>query len=452
MSNRLLLQAYGWVFLSAGAVFLCLNGPFTAAFNSLAGPLPWAAPLPDAGRSLWLGLTGSMMAMIAYLSFILSTDPWQGAAWRALLLSKGVSSLLFLCFGLSERNLLFVIAALVDGGILLHLAWLSTAFSDLPDPWSPRSGLIPDCVHEAWFLKANDPASRDAFWLRYTLERSGNGVEGRLWYAVFDAKERKVASGTWTEPEAGACHGLAMGGQAVWRVGGSILSTASASARGPKAEWRLSWEPSDVPPFPFVPPWLYLWGLAGTVYTSPIPAAVFNGEVSVHGRTYRFSQALGSIGHLWGRRKAESWRWAHAVFLGKNGKVGSVFEILSARGRLGPFVLPPVTRAHLWRDGRHHASAWQGCRTWAADKGWGFFVNFDGFSGQGVCVPDEGLTAEFDYHDPDGRTLSCRNSKVGSMWVDLSGTGDRAAGAFESTGSVLETKDSAAVETVEPKT
>ncbi|MBI5622229.1 MAG: hypothetical protein HY924_00475 [Elusimicrobia bacterium] len=435
-TRSLILKAYAWLFLLSGAVFILLTGALSSGLDLAAAMLPLARPSPHATRTLWLGLTGSMMAMIAYLSLTLAADPRQVAAWRTLLLSKAVSTLLFLCFAALERNTLFLIGAFFDGGILVHLAWLSSGACVPADPLSPASGTVPDCVHEAWFLKANDPSSKDAVWLRYTLERSDSGLEGRVWYAVFDARERRVLSGSWTEPEACACHGLGL-----CRVGDQRLTRGSASADGPDASWRLSWKDRGVPAFDFVPSWLYAWGLAGTSYTSAVPAALFDGEVRVSGRTYAFRSAPGSVGHLWGRRKAHSWRWLHAAFPDRNGGVEAVFELLSAKGSLGPLVLPRVTRGFLWRKGRVHESSWlKPAGTEAQDHGWRFSLGFDGFSAQGSCAPALDLIAVFEYPDAHGGPLTCRNSKAGSVQLELRGLEG---------GLRLASSDSAAVEVVE---
>ncbi|MBI5208545.1 MAG: hypothetical protein HY927_01065 [Elusimicrobia bacterium] len=459
---RVILKAYGWLFLAVGASFVALTGSVMGIVNLGAGLLPGARVLPGEGKTLWLGLTGSMMTMISYLSFSLASDPRQGHAWRALLLSKGVSTGLFLAFAVLERNPLFVLAAAVDGAILLHLGLLSRGFAGPPDLWSPRTGESPDCLHEAWFIKANDPKTRDALWLRYTLERRPTGLEGGLWYAVFDARERKTVCGRWTA----AGPGVFGGGETVCRIAQGVLRRDGADCDGDEVSWRLRWSKPEAPPFRFVPDALHLWGLAGTVYASALPLACFDGEIRVGDRAYGFTRAPGSVGHLWGRRKAECWRWAHAVMddpsgdglsqggqavagAGRSPLAGdgtAVFEILSARGRLGPLVLPRVTVAHLWRKGRHHASVGltMGLRnaTWPTGGGWGFRVDFGDFVAEGGCAPAPGMTAAFDYDDADGRVLRCANSKVGSLRLRLS---SKDGGATEDLG----TSDAAAVESVE---
>lgn len=81
MRHRRWLGVYAGVFAAAGAVFVALPGVVTALLS-----------VPGAGRSLWLGLTGSLMAVLTLLAWELSRDPAQAPVWRALLLSKAVSS------------------------------------------------------------------------------------------------------------------------------------------------------------------------------------------------------------------------------------------------------------------------------------------------------------------------------------------------------------------------
>jgi len=144
-----------------------------------------------------------------------------------------------------------------------------------------------------------------------------------------------------------------------------------------------------------------------------------------------------SLGHLWGRRMAQEWRWAHAVFAG-----GTVFEIVSARVRLGPWLSPPLTSANLWHEGRiYRSSPWSllmsGSR---AEAGlWLFRVSLGDLTAEGECGQDHSLLARLEYSSPEGRRLACDNSKTGFMRLRLSGR-DGASIAR------LENPDSAAVE------
>lgn len=437
-----LLTAYGWLFLATGAAFIALPDLVLGVMNSVSSWLPGARPFVLGGRTLWLGLTGSMMATIAFLALAAGRNPGRGSAWDAVLLSKAVSTGLFVLFAATERNSLFLIGAAVDGAILAHLLRLrlSAEAGGVLDPWKPRLG---GRGYEVYFLKLNDPRTRDALWVRYTVSRGKNGLEAACWYVLFDAAKGKVLQGRWEENPSGVeldVPGL------ICRLGESRLSRERAVGAGPDARWELSWTPARTPAFWLVTEILHRLGIAGTAYCSPLSLGRFNGTARIQGATYPFSDAPGSVGHLWGRRMGDNWRWAHAVFPG-TGEGETVFEILSAQGRLGPWRTPKFTLGCLWHKGRLllSNSLLEGLRneTFETETGWGFRARFGELAAEGECVSPPDMTAEVGYTDLDGRRLTCRNSKTGTVRLKLSDGHGKVV-------DELEISDTAAVETVGP--
>lgn len=334
MLHRRWLGLYAAVFAAAGAAFLLAPGPVTGLLAALTG-----APAPGrGGLSLWLGLTGSLMAVLTLLAWELSRDPGQAPVWRALLLSKGVSSLLFVDFAVQGGGAGYLAAALVDSAILLHLAFLREALEPL-DAWAPRLPSFAALRHEAWFLVFRDPASGDAFWLRYESERGAAGVSGRCQWALTQ-HGAGVHQGAW---ETGASRPEG----ALFNADGARLARREARASGPGASWDLTWDEGPVPPVALVPRWLWRLGAAATMYASAAPAARFSGTVTLGERTWTLSGAPGCVGHLWGRRHGARWLWAHAFWPER----GVMVETLAAQGRLGRRLTPVVRTAALWRDG-----------------------------------------------------------------------------------------------------
>ncbi|MFH2202457.1 MAG: hypothetical protein ABIJ96_05050 [Elusimicrobiota bacterium] len=435
-----MLRAYGWLFLASGAVFLVRPALLTEALGMLAAHLPGARPPAGAAPSLWLGLTGSMMAMISLLAFALARDPGQAIAWDALLLSKGCSTLLFALFALTERNAVFLLGSAVDGPIFLHLLYLRVRADErcgevAADPWRSRFARLTPCGYEVWFIKLNDPRSRDALWLRYALRRTPEKAEGSCWYVLFDAENRRLEQGRWEGALAPAAAGE------LCRIGRSVLRRDGARAAGPDASWDIAWEPGAPPPFSFVPDILYRLGVAGTLYGTPLPSGKFRGEACIAGRKFALADAVGGVGHLWGRRMGDNWRWAHAVFPAE----AAVFEILSAQGKAGGLRTPRWTAAHLWYQGKHYRSAGL-CRgffnsTAEEGRGWTFSADFADFRVEGECCCAPDMVAALEYADVDGRRLVCRNSKTGSLRLSIIGRDGRTLGR-------LATNDTAAVETV----
>lgn len=315
MLDRRWLGAYAAVFAAAGVAFIAAPGSVLALVSAVTG----AAPPGGGEASLWLGLTGSLMAVLTLLAWELSRAPGQPAVWRALLLSKGVSAALFVVFA-SKGGAGFLAAALVDGAILLHLAFLREAHEPL-EAWAPAGGGI---GHEAFFLVLRDAASGAAFWLRHEAGAAG----GRCQWAVTD--RGGVRQGEWPEPPFAG------------------FGRRGSRAAGPGGSWDLTWDDGSVPPYALVPRWLWRLGLAGTMYVTSAPAARVSGSVSLDGRRWELSGAPGCVGHVWGRRRAARWRWAHAYWPER----GVAVEALTAQGRLGRWRTPPLTATVLWRGGR----------------------------------------------------------------------------------------------------
>lgn len=435
MERRSLLRGYAWLFLASGLFFVLFPGTVIALVNTLCAPLG-ARPLQDSGR-FWLALAGAMMAMISQAAFSLSRDPAQPALWTTLLLSKGTSTLLFVLFALLERDPLLLVGAAVDGPILLHL-WFLRADAD-EDPWASRAVRSGQPFYEVYFAKLNDPATRSALWVRFTVRKSADLVSTGLWCVLFDAPAREVRVEHWEEPrlpESGPADPLL-------RLGACSLGRGAMKAEGPAA-WDLSWKPHG-PGWDFLPDALRSLGAAKSCYLSPMSAGRFEGRVRMGEKHLWFSEAWGSVGHLWGRGMAEDWRWAHAVFPGKEAQEAAVFEILSARARLGPVLTPRMTSANLFFRGRVRRSlgpvvVWKNS-TWEDKGGWSFRADFGDLVAEGLCLPDPAMTAEAEYDDPAGGKLLCRNCGVSALRLRL--TDKSGAAAAE-----LDTPDGAAVETV----
>lgn len=118
-----------------------------------------------------------------------------------------------------------------------------------------------------------------------------------------------------------------------------------------------------------MPPWP-LRSFASTRYEL-VPAVVVSGELA--GR--RLERAPGHLGHVWGRRHADRWTWAHASFAD-----GRWADVLSAK-------VPGLPELGFW----------------ATEQASGF-----GGGGFRVEVGDgAGVTVE--YRDPDGSTRTCRH-------------------------------------------
>lgn len=436
---RRTLRFYGGLFALAGAGFVLAGGWIMWGMNLAAVRLPGGGPVPAGPTTLWLGLTGSLMAVLTVMAFALARNPGREPVWFFIILSKFTSAGLFMVFACSEGNSGFLLAAATDGLIGLHFIFLRglsrrerhLSFAPLyPGSWGP--------FYEVWFAKANDPRTRSAAWVRYVFERGTEGARASCWYVLFDAPSGRIVSGRW-ERDASE---LLSGPSSPFRLGDSRLEPGRLVGAGPDASWELSWENGTAPGFIFAPP--VLAGILPSGYAAPVSLGRFNGSVTAGGLKLDLKDAPGSIGHLWGPRMAESWRWAHAAFAGIDG--ASAFELLTARVLLGPFRSPELTTAHFWHGGRHYESVGLAAALRNASgrdgERWLFRIDFGEIVVEGECSPAPGMSVALPYRSPDGRALTCQNSKTGAMRISILRPGREA--------EVLSTPDQAAVEYAGP--
>ena len=418
------LRVYAWVFAASGAVFVLGAGPLTAGLNLFAVVVPGARPMAGAETTLWLGLTGSMMAMVAYLCWVLAVEPADETAWRTLLLSKACSTVLVAAFALVERNPLLLIGSLTDGPIFLHLRWLRGRCRRAPrGALAPRESMLGASAYEVWFAKANDPVSGDALWVRYTLSRGPSGEEASVWWALFDRAGKTTRHGRWTEPVSALALGQAGG---VFACPTGRLEPGRLRAAKDGVRWDLRWTPTTDASFRFVPAALCALGLAPTDYRTPVPAARFDGEVEIDGRRLVLKDAPGSLGHLWGREMGKRWRWMHIVLPATAPQHDdTVCEALLAEAEVAGRTITLVM-VHLLYRGEHYSTPgllrairWGPLPTGPDPSKWSFTSDLGPLVVEGLCSADPALTANVPYTCPSGRRLLCRNSKTGSMKLTL---------------------------------
>lgn len=274
--------------------------------------------------------------------------------------------------------------------------------------------------YEVYYLKLNDPEAEVACWLRYTLSAPLRGEPvAELWGIFFNRNEpaRNLAlkaACPWSE---------ATGSRDSFRfqIGAAVLEHARAQGelwRGDQVlRWDLRWEPNttSLRHLPFE--WMYRSPFPKTKVLSPNFDIRVSGALEVNGRSYRLQDALGQQSHLWGTRHAEEWVWGHCNAFEEDET--AVFEGLSARVRIGPLLLPPLTLFCLQSRGRLYLlnGPWQLLtnRSSAGVGMWRFAGRGSGIriEGEARCAIEHVVGAE--YTDPDGGKRWCHNTKVGDL-------------------------------------
>jgi hypothetical protein len=298
---------------------------------------------------------------------------------------------------------------------------------------------------ESWFLKANDPASRRALWLKWTVwagERAPSAAIAETWAVAFETKRGHVAAKTAVPFDGGRAHfdteGLGV------TVDGCSLTPRAASGRvetGDRAiAYELAIEPQGAPLLHYPREWMYSGPWPSQKLASPIPSAHISGTFEVQGETWSVDRWPGMVGHNWGAKHSPLYAWGQCnawsggedfVFEGASvGKAGS-----GVGGGLG------ATLFCLRVDGVRHDL--NGVFSLARNRG-AITPRRWTFRGRSRDVELDGeMWAETDdfvglfYPNPDGTTCHCLNSKLARAEVTLR-IGGRPPRSFRSSRAALE--------------
>ena len=198
-----------------------------------------------------------------------------------------------------------------------------------------------DAAHghvESYFLKANDPKSRRAVWLRTTIYASDEDPRAAIaeaWAIAFDGDlNHHVAVKSMVPFEKAR---FSKGALDV-AVDGCIFTPGRARGAvetGDRmVEWDLRFEANGAPLVHFPRAWMYDGPFPSSKLVSPLPDLRVSGDVVVNGVPWRLDAWPGLLGHNWGRRNAFLYGWGHCNgWDDKDGGAGEdlVLEGVSAR-------------------------------------------------------------------------------------------------------------------------
>ena len=285
---------------------------------------------------------------------------------------------------------------------------------------------------ESYFVKANDPKSRRALWLKSTIyasDRDPRAAVAEAWAIAFDGDAHGHVAVKSTVPFERARFGRR--GLDV-EVDACVLT--KASARGAletaerKVEWDLRFESRGAPLIHFPRASMYEGPFPTSKLVSPMPDLRVSGDVVVNGERWTLDAWPGLLGHNWGRRHAFLYGWGHCNVWGPADGTHDptedlVLEGVSARVKVGPVLAPMTTLLCVrYRGVRYdlnsiadlvRSSGSVSVRRW----------HFRG--GNSLCKIDGELWGETDdfvglhYENPDGTLCYCLNTKIASARIEL---------------------------------
>jgi hypothetical protein len=280
--------------------------------------------------------------------------------------------------------------------------------------------------YEVWYLKLNLPSdgrvAGPALWLRFTTLSARNGLKkvAEVWAIFFDPQaeggSKKIAIkntcslASYEAKQDGTV-------QIEDSYFGPDHTVGVAVGRGHRIEWDLRFEPN---PYTFyhVPAALQKLKLTKSVVCKPNVDIHFTGAFSVNGRRYECTAAPGCQGHIWGKRYAEEWAWAHCNAF--EGSTPATLEALSAHVRLGGVAKSPRMSALFfeYKGERHELNRLTDAfaiRSKYALTSWTFSADRGPLRLQGEISCDVKDLVAVTYEDTQGSYLYCNNSELASM-------------------------------------
>ncbi|QZT65753.1 hypothetical protein [Mycolicibacterium austroafricanum] len=273
--------------------------------------------------------------------------------------------------------------------------------------------------YESRFIRANDPDTARAVWLRETLLLPTVGEPvADVWVMLFDPSGHRAVKQRFTIAEAAF-------GYDDWtaRIASTVLDDTAATGALTEARWDLAISASGQEPVRVLSDRAYQARFPTAKTTVRDPLARFDGRLEISGRGVDIDGWTGSVNHNWGTRHTPA--YAYGQVCGFDNAPEATLEIVTARAALGPLLLPGVTlfvfrhegqqfavrsiRGSLQSHGRYAPFRWT----------FGARVGEQMIEGEITTVPSDviGLT----YSDTHGGVKYCYNSAIASCRMQVAG-------------------------------
>jgi hypothetical protein len=275
---------------------------------------------------------------------------------------------------------------------------------------------------ESHFLKANSPDGERAIWLKHTLLVPLHGpAVAEVWAIAFADRGRRKQARKQTFPLAEATFGATP-----FRLAVPVAELRQGAARGELGSqtealrWQLRFDASGPAFLPFPRARMYSGSFPRNKTLTPVPDTRVFGSVFALGEHWQLDGWRGAQGHNWGKSHAEAYAWVHANALCREHEreplAHSWVEALSGRVRIGPLVLPWLNVAGIMLEGRlfrfDGVPALLSRKVSVDARTYRFALAQGGVQLQAELSAEAEQLAGLRYEDPDGRALSCLNSKL----------------------------------------
>ncbi len=425
--KRYVLIARIWsiLFLVAGTSFIIIPNELGQILTSMGNAIGLTGAIEAAPKTLWHILTLSLMGTITALAWLSARNPENKTLLHCILIAKSVSVAGFLALSfIAGTSWLLCAATDAFVAITLYLAY-PKQLSLMPHGFARTNKSAPH--YEVWYGKI-DLSPQKAFWFRYTI-LDGVRSEASTWAIAFYDGLIKTGKNTLPLsllapantviiPDEEKTERYAAKPQ-VFHLGKNHLDSSNAVGAAGDISWNLQFKDNGHR-FEHVPPLVKLLGVAKSVYNACFLDLRFSGTIRCGSETFELNDRPGMIGHIYGKKSAEAWAWAHCNNF-KDAQ-GVIFEGLSAQIKKGQKISSPLTSIILFTPGKQYIFSsvkhLRKTKSVFGDGSWEFEARSSEAILKGKAAAP-GNVALVEYTDTDDSHLWCRNSKLADLTLEL---------------------------------
>jgi len=275
--------------------------------------------------------------------------------------------------------------------------------------------------YESYFLRANHPTKKEAFWIRYTIfsAKGGTGTIGELW-AIYFTEEGQVSVKKEVKLENCKINNTHF----EFHVGDSEIGRSNAKGIIDNFSWELNYE-SDSEPLFLLPLNYYNLPLPKAKSIVSQPFAKFNGTLTIDGKEINIKDWIGSQNHNWGEKHTDYYAWGQVA--GFDNYENSFLELITAQQKIGFYTTPFLTLLVLKHKGKTYQlnTIVQGFKSKGSFEDtsdtyhWKFDCENKEVKITGEIKGTEKDFAKLKYYNPPGGSKKCMNSKIASCHITI---------------------------------
>ena len=273
--------------------------------------------------------------------------------------------------------------------------------------------------YESFFQRANHRSRPLAFWIRYTLFSPRDHPEdavGELWAIYFNGETGDHVVVRQAVPLSDCTFSRSA---FMVQVAGASLEPGhlqgTARMGAASIAWDLLYQSAEAPLL-LLPLRLYSTRLPAAKSVVGTPLATFQGKLVVNGEPITVDQWVGSQNHNWGSKHTDQYAWGQVA--GFDTHPESFLEVATARLKVGPVGVPPLTLLVLRHEGKEWAlntirQSWRAAGSFAVGQ-WTFRSQTGEIDIAGTISAPRQAFVGLRYRNPPGGTKECLNTKLAS--------------------------------------